>query len=165
MNRTPVLVVTGVLALAAACGRGAPAAWSPVPESSRVYYDNSGGIQDSLRTVVRDAATLATVWRQATSRQSAPPAQPAVDFDREMLLLVAAGRKTPEDQIRVDSVAVRRERDASGRTEEFLAVAVRTVVGCRRFRADAYPLEIVRVRRYAGDVRFVERRAPAEGCP
>jgi len=163
------------LALAAtcgltACGRGAsgspppgPApvtfAWTPVPTASRLYYDNSGGIRDSLRVVVRDAGTLGVVWSQATSGQSSPPPAPSVDFNREMLLLVAAGRKTAEEQIRVDSVAVQR---AGG--EETLFAVVRLTEGCGRFNIDAWPLEVVRVNRFDGPVEFVERRTRAADC-
>src|SRR5690606_33706858 len=100
------------------CGRGggpgapSPAAagpaWRAIPASARLYYDNSGGIRDSLRVVIRDQAAFSAAWSQATSTQSAPPAPPTVDFNREMVLLVAAGRKTPEEQIRVDSLVTQR---------------------------------------------------------
>lgn len=156
--------------LAAACGRGAsvpaPAAprWSPVPESAREYYDNSGGIRDSLRQVVRDAETMQQVWKDATAKQSSPAPLPNVDFGREMVLVVAAGRASAEDEIHVDSVAVRKERDEHGKDREVFVALVRSVEGCRRVRAVGYPVEIVRVRRFDGPVRFAERRVQAEGC-
>jgi hypothetical protein len=154
-----------LLAAIAGCGRGggggAPAAGSPAPgpswrglaSAARLYYDNSGGIRDSLRVVIRDPATLNAVWSQATSGQTTPPPAPAVDFGREMLLLVSAGRKTPEEQIRVDSVVVQR---LQGGPQTFYAL-VRLTEGCQRFNIDAFPLEIVRVDRFEGPVEFVER--------
>lgn len=159
LGAVAVLVLSG-------CGRGggatAPAPtsgpWLAVPEAARVYYDNGGGLQDSLRVVIRDRETLQSYWSQATSRQSDPPPAPVVDFDEEVVLLVAAGRMTPEDQIRVDSLSVRRERDVSGDVTEYLAAMVRVVEACRRFAAEAYPVEIVRIQRYEGPIRFVERR-------
>jgi hypothetical protein len=131
----------------------------------RLYYDNAGGIQDSLRVVVRDAAQLRSFWERATSRQVAPPPLPEVDFQREMVLVVAAGRRSVEDRIRVDSVGVRREPAAPGRaaTAE-VTVVVRLFEGCRRFVTEAYPLELVRVQRFNGPVTWIERRVPAIDC-
>ncbi len=163
------------LVVAGGCGRGGsggggPAAagpsgpvWSPIPSAARIYYDNSGGIRDSLRLVVRDNATLNQVWTQATSGQTSPPPAPTIDFGREMLLVVGAGRKTAEEQIRVDSVAVQRVPAAGG--EQTLFAVIRLTEGCQRFNIDAYPLEIVRVNRFEGPVEFVERRSRSEDCP
>jgi len=155
------------------CGRGggggvlggaagpAGASWTAVPSAARLYYDNSGGIRDSIRLVVRDQATLGVVWSQATSGQTSPPPAPTVDFSREMLLVVGAGRKTPEEQIRVDSVTVQRQQSGGG--QAFLAI-VRLTEGCQRFNIDAYPLEIVRVNRFDGVVEFIERRDRPLDC-
>jgi hypothetical protein len=170
------LILAAIL-LVPSCRRGAappPAAvaalpagpsWSAAP-TQRLYYDDEGGIEDSLRLVVRDAEQLRSVWNRATSRQSAPPPVPEVDFGREMLLVVAAGRRAAEDQIRVDSVGIQREASVSGRpaAEEMTAI-VRLVVGCRRFATDTYPVEIVRVQRFAGPVHWVERRTQVVDCP
>ena len=160
------LVLTA-LAVASACwrrgpaGEPTPAPWLAVAAGARLYSDNAGGIQDSVRTLVRDEATLRQLWGQATTGQATPPSIPRVDFAREMVLVVAAGRKTPRDEIRVDSVRVRRETDASGRTQEVMSVMVRTIEGCGRFSAPAYPVEIVRVRRFDGRVTFTELRDKA----
>jgi hypothetical protein len=173
--RTPpklLIVVLAATAATSACRRGGgapppqpqPQPPEPFPPPARVYYDNGGGIQDSLRMVVKDAETLNAVWERATSRQASPPPAPTVDFGREMLVVVGAGRMTPDDQIRVDSAYVTREMDSAGRMEEMLNVLVRTIAGCRRFNADAYPLDIVRMRRFDGPIRFVERSAQTEGC-
>jgi hypothetical protein len=149
---------------AAAPPPAAPA-WTPLPAAALVFYDNSGGIQDSVRLVVRDEAALREVWGRATSNQSPPPALPAVDFGREMVVVAGAGRMTPEDQIRVDSVGVREEVTPANRRQRVMEVVVHTERGCQRFASDAYPLAIVRVQRFEGEVRFVERRTRAEGCP
>ncbi|MEW5926257.1 MAG: hypothetical protein AB1941_02105 [Gemmatimonadota bacterium] len=153
--------------LAAGCGGAppAPGVLGPVPGDAVLYYDNQGAMRDSVRMVVRDEAGLRTLWSRVTAGQASPPPAPAVAFDREMLLVVGAGRKTPEDQIQVDSVGVRREMGPSGRMREVLAVQVRTTEGCGRFRSTAaFPVQIVRVRRFDGEVSFVERRERAEGC-
>ncbi len=143
----------------------APPAAAPLAPTAVLFYDNSGGIRDSVRMVVRDQERFRQIWRQATSTQSAPPAAPAIDFGRAMLLVVAAGRMTPEDAVHIDSVSVREETDGDGGRSEVLQAVVRTVRGCGGFSADAYPLAIVQVARYEGPVRFVERREAAAGCP
>jgi hypothetical protein len=125
----------------------------PVP----LYRDNVGGIRDSVRIIAFDAAALGTHWRQATSTQASPPAVPAIDFNRDMVIIVAAGRQTPEEQIHVDSLFVQRELMSSGQRQEVLTIVVRTVVGCGRLRTEAYPVEIVRARRFNGPVKWADR--------
>lgn len=157
--------------LLAGCGRGggaappaaAPAA-APIAPAALLYYDNGGGIQDSIRRVVRDEAEFRQLWTRATSTQPSPPPAPDVDFRRSMLLVVSNGRMTPEDLIRVDSVGVRQEVSPSGSRQRVMGAIVRTIRGCGGFNAEAYPLAIVRVERFEGDVRFDERRERAEGC-
>lgn len=136
----------------------------PLASTARLYYDNGGGISDSIRIVVRAPDAWNEVWERATSRQAAPPARPDVDFENEMVVVVGAGRMTPEDQIRVDSAGVRAERTVDGTLEEYFEIVVRTRLGCRRFESAAFPLEIVRVPRYDGTVRWTERREQPTGC-
>jgi hypothetical protein len=164
-HRALSLLCTLACVPAAACHHAKPApAPTPVPTAARIYYDNSGGIQDSVRVVVRDAQTMKTVWQQATSQQSSPPPMPAIDFTKEMVLVVGAGRMTPEDQIRVDSVSVVKEPNVEGKQEDVLRVVVVITRGCMQFKTDAYPLEIVKVRRFEGAVHFVDRQTQAQGC-
>jgi hypothetical protein len=160
-----------IVLLAAACGRGRTPAAAAAPEPARafaapvrLYYDNGGGVADSVREVVRDAPTFQRWWSQATSRQPSPPAAPAVDFAQDMVLVVAAGRLTPDDEIRVDSVGITREIDPAGRSQETLRVVVRMTLACERVDIDGYPLEIVRVRRFEGPVRFADNRVQAQNC-
>src|SRR5690606_24421299 len=138
---------------------------SPVAETALLYYDNAGGIQDSLRLTVREAAEFREIWTRATSTQLSPPPLPEVNFDRAMVLVVAAGRMTPEDMVRVDSVGVHREVTPNGGSQTVMQAIVRTIRGCGGFASDAYPVAIVRVERFDGPVRFTERRERAEGCP
>lgn len=158
------LLLTGAVS-ALACARGpVHQPLGPVPETARLYYDDGGGIQDSVRMVIRGESMWRESWEQATSPRSAPPPLPMVDFATDMVLVVANGRMTPEDRIRVDSVGVREERMADGSDQDVLVVIVRTSLGCRMFNADAYPVEIVRVRRFNGPVNFVERVEEPVDC-
>lgn len=155
-----------ILVAAAACARGAALhqPLGPVPETARLYYDDGGGIQDSTRLVIRNEPRLREVWEQATAPRVSPPPLPVIDFDRDMVLVAATGRMSPEDRVRVDSVGVRRERTADGDYHDVLAVIVRTTHGCGLFDADAYPVEMVVVRRFDGPVNFIERSERPD-CP
>lgn len=168
--RSLALLLLLLLAAGAACRRGgtptpatAPPA-APVTPAALLYFDNSGGIQDSLREPIRDAESFQRIWTRATSRQPSPPPLPQVDFRRAMVLVVSNGRMTPEDIIRVDSVGVHEEVSATGRREPVMQVTVRTIRGCGGFDSPAYPLAIVRVERFDGPIRITERRERAEGC-
>ena len=162
--------LSGLLASAIgalACARTAPLyqPLGPVPETARLYYDDGGGIPDSVRMVIRSESLWRQTWEQATSPRSSPPPLPVIDFTQDMVLVVANGRMTPEDHIRVDSAGVRQERTADGTDRDALAVIVRTSRGCRLFNADAYPVEIVRVRRFDGPINFIERVEAPVDCP
>jgi hypothetical protein len=163
-KRIPSLLLTALAV--ASCGRGrpvqpaAPPPPTPMPPPVQLYYDNGGGIRDSTRVVIRDAATLGEYWRQATSTQVAPPPVPTVDFNREMAILVAAGRLTPDDQIHVDSLLLRPELNSDGRRVETLTIVVRMIEACRKFRAEAFPVEIVRARKFEGPIKWDERKDP-----
>ena len=152
---------------AAACGGKAPPPplpLGPVPVDARLLYDNGGGIRDSGQVVIRDAASLQEVWQRATSTQSTPPPVPQVDFARDMVVAVSGGRMTPSDQIHVDSAGFRREQTPAGSEQRVLAVHYTVTEGCTRINRDAYPVELVRLRRFNGDVRFMGRRERAANC-
>jgi len=156
-TRVTALALATLVLVTAACPKGAPPTGTvtPVTSPARVYYDDSPAFRDSLRMVVRDVNTWHNVWAQATSTQPTPPALPDIDYSREMVIVVAAGRLTPGDQIHVDSAGVRGGQ---------FVVVVRTTVQCRPFAADAYPFEIVRVARSDKQVTFIEHRDRAPGC-
>jgi len=170
--RSPIrTLVCGMLALATAChhrskpvAQPAPApvpatrpaeVMEPIGEDARIYYDDATAFTDSLRMIIQDADTWQSVWARATRRQATAPPLPAVDFERQTLLLVSAGRMRTGDEIHVDSIGTR-----GGRR---LAV-VRTIVQCQTVPAPAYPLEIVRVPRAAGAITFIDRRVKSQDC-
>jgi hypothetical protein len=151
-TRLPIMICGMLFTLA--CHRG-PQALAPVLPMARVYYDDGAAFRDSVRIVVEDSVTWKQVWRQASSTQASPPPRPEVDFNSEMLLVVGAGRMAPGDQIRVDSVGVRKG---------FFVAVVRITTECRPLAADVYPLEIVRVRRTGRPVAFAEHRERGANC-
>jgi predicted small lipoprotein YifL len=154
-------ISTLLLFVLAGCGRGGPSLPPPptvMPPPFSLYSDNGGGIRDSVREVVRDGRRYAEIWALATSNQNSPPAPPQVEFNRDMVILVGAGRLTPEDRIHVDSLLVRPELTSDGKKVETLTIVVRTIIGCGRFRTDAFPVEIVRARSFDGPVKFDDRK-------
>jgi hypothetical protein len=161
-----VVLCTATLAVAACGGKAPPQAapLGPVPVQARLLYDNGGGIRDSGQIVIRDVNALRETWQRATSTQSSPPAVPEVDFQRDMVLMVSGGRMSPSDQLHVDSAGTRHERNPAGREQEVLAVHYTVTEGCTRINRDAYPVELVRIRRYQGEVRFIGRRERATNC-
>lgn len=171
----PCTVLAGCLFGGGGGGPAQPRPPTPMPPPVPLYYDNGGGIRDSIRVVIREPAVLEDYWFNATMPQSSPPPAPVVNFDRDMVIVVAAGRATPEEEIHVDSLLVQRELNPQGEQEETLTIVVRTVQGCGRFRTEAYPLEIVQARRFDGPVRWRETRqqipcgsppaTPSRGAP
>lgn len=162
------LAVLVSLLVLAACGGGEPPEppapqnpMLPLPADALLYYDDRGGITESVRLVVMDEAEWTDAWDRATSRRAEPPPRPQVNFDTHMVLVAAAGRMSPGDRIQVDSAGVRTERTTEDE-EEVFEVVVRTVEGCGQLASDIHPITIVRLPRFEGRVSFEERDVQSE---
>ena len=163
-SRVMGLVTLGALVALTACrsGGGPPppeepeAPMVPLASGAELYYDDSGGVTQEVREVVRDPEGLREIWEQATEPRSEPPPVPDVDFEESMVLVVGAGRMSPGDRIQVDSAGVRTERTTEDE-EEIFEVIVRTVEACVDVSGEAFPLHVVRVPRFDGRVSFTER--------
>lgn len=129
--------------------------WTGVSPDARLYYDDVNAFADSSRLTIQDPDTWQDVWRRATKRQASTPPTPDVDFRRQMVLVVAAGKMKTGDEIHVDSV---------GTLEGRVRVVVRTWAQCGTIPTSVFPFEIVRVPRSTEAVVFLERRAKAEDC-
>lgn len=127
----------------------------PVDADDRIYYDDATAFTDSVRMTISDPETWGRIWLKATQAQATPPALPEIDFKRNMLLLVSAGRLKPGDEIHVDSVGLQHGRPVA---------VISTTVDCRPFPGTAFPLEIVRIRRSDSTITFIERRAKTADC-
>ena len=121
----------------------------PIPEPATGRVDT--GISGRQRSVVRDAATWAQLWRTITSGYSPAPPVPELDFDSEMAIVAAMGtRPSGGYSIHIDEV-----READGQ----LHVEVREVSpgpNCLVSFAMTAPVVAVRVARRDGPVTFVE---------
>ncbi|MHC4821580.1 MAG: protease complex subunit PrcB family protein [Planctomycetota bacterium] len=55
---------------------------------------SSGGIRKPMKTVVRDAASLESLWKRANAHMTPLPKAPTLDFEKQMLALVSLGNKS-----------------------------------------------------------------------
>jgi protease stability complex PrcB-like protein len=156
LPRCSFLLLT--LALAACSSPSSPDGQAPLavtrlgPETASFTYYS--GMRQSQRLVVRDQATWQQTWSTIWSNTSAVPALPAVDFDREMVIVAALGERTSGGfSILVDRVT----ESGNG-----LTVSVRSVSpgsSCIVTLALTQPVDIVRVTRRDGMVSFTETTA------
>jgi hypothetical protein len=121
-------------------------------------------VMDSLRLAISDNETLRLWWQRATAETPEPkPGMPTVDFTREMVLLVSAGRRNLGDRILVDSVGFEVRPEPGGRSSEGWFAIVRTTPDCSPFPGSAYPLEFVKIARVPTAIEFIERLVPCPG--
>jgi hypothetical protein len=110
------------------------------------------GYTERQRLVIRTAAQWSQAWARITQNISPAPPAPAVDFDHEMVILVAMGQRPTGGY----SITVEGIYDADGRT--FAEVRERSPgAGCITTQAFTQPIDAVRVPRRDGAVIFVER--------
>lgn len=113
----------------------------------------NSGLDQPGRTVVRDPGTWQALWAQIYSRYTPVPPIPAIDFSREMLVVVALGSRSSGGYgILVDGA---HEAQNAG-----LVVTVRSISPgpkCGVTAAFTQPVDIARVARRDGDVSFFER--------
>lgn len=110
------------------------------------------GFDKPARLVIRDAANWEAVWAETFKNGSAPPI-PAIEFSREMVVLVALGSHPSGGYgILIDGAA-----ETGTNT---VAVTVRSISPgpkCAVTQAFTQPVDIARLPRRDGVVRFVER--------
>ncbi|RMH15519.1 MAG: hypothetical protein D6696_20515 [Acidobacteria bacterium] len=133
-------IAVGLLAI---CG----AAMSETPDVSYevIYQTQNSPITSQRLEVLRDAESFARAWRELGGEE--PP--PAVDFERQMVVLAATGER-PNTCYRVEIGGI--ERTASG-----LAVEVIDVVpgeDCMCGMMIVHPALAARLERHDGPVSF-----------
>ncbi len=142
----------------------------PLPECTD-HFDDTGRFckyntpfQERQRVVIRDTETWTSMWQQLWSMGSYKPALPAVDFERELVVVAMMGaRGSPGYHIVVREVAVR---------DGGLAVTVQEIEpdptwpngGCGTGGVASYPVAAMRVPRTAGEVRFIETHVAYNDC-
>lgn len=153
MNRTFLGLMLFALALGCSSYSSEPGPVTLRRLNSSAY----SGYGEPKRLVVRDTETWADVWKQMWQWQSTEPALPVIDFDREMILVVALGeRPSGGYSILIDSVQA---------TVDQLTVSVRIVSpgsGCVVPTVMTQPVDVVYVPRLEVGVQFVQRSETRE---
>lgn len=152
----PAAVVLAAALVAASCiEEERMTAPSPLPVEHLAPAPGAySGFDKPARLVLRDAAAFAAEWSRAFPGLDPP----AVDFDRELVVLVALGvRPTGGHAIAVES-ARSEDEDAIVRV-----VAVAPGPDCIVTLATTRPVDVVRLPRVPGNVRF-EEAAKVEDC-
>jgi hypothetical protein len=142
-----------LLALACAAAGAAPAA-KPVTFTTVVQRSVPGQTGGELRAVARDADTWNGLW--ASLRQNGgdalPATPPAVDFPREMALVVAMPTQSCVSQVTVQSIG--HLGDPARGTLLVTLLEAPPAPNCRCV-VSSRPVHIVRLPRTGGTLRFV----------
>ena len=127
------------------------------PSFTRMLTQHTSGFDEPTELVIRDRAALETAWARVFNQVQGNPA-PAVDFSREMVILVALGaRRSGGYDIHVDAVA------GSGNGAVVRYTATSPGEGCMTTQALTSPVDVVRTPRITGTVRF-DRREVVQRC-
>ena len=115
-------------------------------------YSSNSGLDQPGRIVVRDPSSWQALWGQIHRGRTPVPSVPAVDFSREMIVVVALGSRSSGGYgILVDGA--NEARNAG------LVVTVRSISPgskCGVTAAITQPVDIARVPRRDGEVGFLE---------
>jgi len=72
---------------------GAVTAGAEVELLRRLPMEVSGGIAEARRALLKEPGEFETLWKRATSHVTPAPRPPAVDFAKEMVAVLALGKK------------------------------------------------------------------------
>jgi hypothetical protein len=154
------------LLLAAACGAcsaftgsgegGKAAAVQQVPFATVVQISVPGQTGKQQQEVVRDAGAWRTLWGELRKDSSLGEEPPAIDFDREMVVLAAMETQGCVSRVTIRSITRKDGGAVVDVLEEPPAPNCRCIVSAR-------PIHAVRVQKISGDVSFSTGRGEM-GC-
>ncbi|HEV7595217.1 MAG TPA: protease complex subunit PrcB family protein [Gemmatimonadaceae bacterium] len=116
-------------------------------------FASVSGFDKPARIVVRDAAAWRALWSQIYVGRAPVPAPPAIDFSREMVVVVALGSRSTGGY---GILLVDASEEAAGGA----AITVRSSSpgsSCGVTLAFTQPVDVARLPLRQGSVRFVER--------
>ena len=145
--------LAGLMAIAACGGPGYPVG-VVLSSAQLLYTDNQADFLEAEELVVRDQRAYEDVWARSGTRQVLRP----VNFDREMLVVLSAGRSSPGDSIQIQTAGEREEG-----FDDF-HIVYRVSTGCEEFPGASYPLQVVRLKRSDKTPVFEQRREQAARC-
>lgn len=142
-----------VSVLFVACDDDSPTAPGDGLAFETVAKASYSGFSEPTREVVRTPGEWAEVWQTLHAGQSEVPALPAIDFDREMVVVAAAGARA-NGCYSIDVTAARRRGNGAVEFE-----LTETVPGpaCGCTQAITQPVHAVRVARLPDPESFVAR--------
>lgn len=115
------------------------------------YYRYNSALEDSARFVVRTADEWTVLWNRIVANHGPTPPVPAIDFEKEMLLVAAMGtRNTGGYSIQIEAV----DKDSSAITASVRSRSPGN--NCITTQALTAPVDIVRIPRSDLPVQFVE---------
>jgi hypothetical protein len=156
--RFPPLVVLSAVACQSVAATGQPSTTlAPLPitrlRPQPVAFETNSGLVDSLRLVVRDTSSWRELWQRINRPFIPQPALPAIDFDRDMVIVAALGTKPSGGY---DVIIEGAEEDSAG-----IEVSVKRSTpgaGCALTAALTQPVDLATVPARRVPVRFRERR-------
>lgn len=142
----PLTMGFAFLALFVSCRKGPDLRPVPITAAHQVYYSDRSEWREEAGVAIKTMEDWAEYWERVTgSSMDLPP----VDFEEEMLLLYNAGRRYPGDRIQILELV-------PGAEGELVAFYRIEESGTRQ--SEVYPVQVVRVGRQPGQVRFERRR-------
>ncbi|HEU4615317.1 MAG TPA: protease complex subunit PrcB family protein [Kofleriaceae bacterium] len=115
-------------------------------------YTTYSGLDDAVRTVVRDSAQWNALWQTIARPFYPAPPMPQVDFDRDMVVVAALGARPSSGY---DIVIEGAQQDTSS-----IEIALRTsspAPGCPVTAAITQPVDLATIPTSPRPVRFRER--------
>ena len=121
----------------------------PVDEIVSRFYS---GIEDRRREVIRTTEDWHAFWTELTIMQQPPPESPAIDFDRQMVIVATMGRQSTGGYL-ITMPAVH-EQGAQLFVE---VVEVSPGAGCMTTQAFTAPATAIKIDDRDDPVTFIER--------
>jgi hypothetical protein len=140
------MVAAVLLTTLSSCGRGPNLRPIPITEEDQIYYSDQSQWRDEAGVAIKRAEDWAEYWQRITGSSANLP---RVDFEEEMLLLYNAGRRYPGDRIQILELLPGGEGEL---------VAFYRLDESGTTLSQVFPVQVVRVRRQPGQVRFERRR-------
>lgn len=130
--------------------RAAPVSMARLREGPTAF-SSYAGIRDPIRAVIRDSTEWRKLWDRINRPFTPAPALPAIDFDREMIVVAGLGTRPSGGY---DVVIEGAEQDSAG-----IQVSVRVATpasGCPVSAVTTQPIDLARIAATDLPVRFRE---------
>jgi hypothetical protein len=151
MVRIALVVVVALAAVS--CVEESPTSPGPLPVQrlTPAGFGQHSGLRESARLVVRDPDRFTQLWNEAWAGVQPPPPLPAVDFEREMVIVAVMGEQASGGF----TIEVTGALDAGGEVKVGVRRS-RPAPGCPVTLALTQPLDVVKLPRRASPVTFDE---------